>query len=60
MAQRISGTGLGLSITRKIAIAHGGRVWASSEESGGTTFFLSLPVLEERLAERESVLTEQI
>ena len=60
VAQRISGTGLGLSITRKIAIAHGGRVWASSEESGGTTFFLSLPVLEERLAERESVLTEQI
>jgi len=48
VAHRISGTGLGLSITRKIAIAHGGRVWASSEETGGTTFFLSLPAMEEQ------------
>jgi len=44
VANRISGTGLGLSITRKIAIAHGGRVWASSDADRGTTFFLSLPL----------------
>ncbi len=44
-AHRVSGTGLGLSITRKIALAHGGRVWASSDETRGTTFYLSLPIL---------------
>jgi signal transduction histidine kinase len=43
MAQRVSGTGLGLSITRKIAQAHGGRVWAVSDERRGTTFVLALP-----------------
>jgi len=46
-AHRVSGTGLGLSITRKIALAHGGRVWASSDEQRGTTFYLSLPLTEE-------------
>jgi two-component system, OmpR family, sensor histidine kinase KdpD len=37
------GTGLGLSITRKIAEAHGGRTWVSSDEKDGTTFFFALP-----------------
>jgi two-component system sensor histidine kinase KdpD len=47
-AHRVSGTGLGLSITRKIALAHGGRVWASSDEARGTTFYLSLPLTEDQ------------
>jgi two-component system sensor histidine kinase KdpD len=47
VSRRVSGTGLGLSITRKIALAHGGRVWASSDETRGTTFYLSLPLTEE-------------
>jgi two-component system, OmpR family, sensor histidine kinase KdpD len=42
-AQHVPGTGLGLSITRKIAAAHSGRVWATSDAESGTTFFLSLP-----------------
>jgi two-component system sensor histidine kinase KdpD len=40
---RAAGTGLGLSITRKVAEAHHGRVWVSSGEREGTTFFLALP-----------------
>jgi two-component system sensor histidine kinase KdpD len=47
-ASCVSGTGLGLSITRKIAIAHGGRVWVVSNEAGSTTFFLSLPLSRKR------------
>jgi two-component system sensor histidine kinase KdpD len=44
VAGRIAGTGLGLSIVRKIAMAHDGRVWVSSE-AAGTTFYLALPAL---------------
>jgi C4-dicarboxylate-specific signal transduction histidine kinase len=39
-----SGMGLGLAISRKIATAHGGRLWAEPTAGGGMTFRLSLPV----------------
>ena len=42
-SHKASGTGIGLSITKKIADAHQGRVWVTSEEGSGTTFFLALP-----------------
>jgi PAS domain S-box-containing protein len=38
------GLGLGLAISRDIIAAHGGRLWAESNESGGATFTFSLPV----------------
>jgi two-component system, OmpR family, sensor histidine kinase KdpD len=46
---RAAGTGLGLSIVKKAAEAHKGRVWVTSEQEEGTTFFLSLP----RIARRQ-------
>ena len=42
----VRGVGLGLFITRAIVEAHGGRVWAHSELSVGSTFSLALPVVE--------------
>lgn len=42
MEHRAPGTGLGLSITKKIAEAHLGRVWVSSEGKGAT-FCFALP-----------------
>ncbi len=41
---RISGSGLGLSVVKALVETHGGRVWVSSEEGKGSTFYFSLPV----------------
>jgi signal transduction histidine kinase len=43
LTARNTGVGLGLSISRTIVDAHGGRLWATSNESRGTTFHLTLP-----------------
>lgn len=41
--QLAAGTGIGLSAVKMAAEAHQGHVWVISNESEGTTFFLSLP-----------------
>ena len=38
-----AGLGLGLYITRMLVEAHGGRIWASSQEGVGSTFTAALP-----------------
>jgi signal transduction histidine kinase len=43
-ARGIAGTGLGLAIVREIARLHGGRTWAESPHSGGSTFHLTIPL----------------
>jgi two-component system sensor histidine kinase VicK len=39
-----AGLGLGLYITRMLLEAHGGRIWATSEEGVGSTFTAALPL----------------
>jgi signal transduction histidine kinase len=51
------GTGLGLFISYNIIKGHGGRIWAENNESGGSSFFIELPVItpvpSQRSLERE-------
>ncbi|MEO4055345.1 cell wall metabolism sensor histidine kinase WalK [Solibacillus sp. CAU 1738] len=42
-ARSMGGSGLGLAIAREMIEAHGGKIWAESEEGAGTTIFFTLP-----------------
>jgi signal transduction histidine kinase len=38
------GTGIGLAVSRSIVEAHGGRLWAENNKTGGATFNVALPL----------------
>lgn len=42
------GTGIGLSVAKRTAQAHGGHVWVTSDMQRGTTFYASLPTLQQQ------------
>lgn len=46
-SRQLGGTGLGLAIAKEMIEAHGGSIWAKSEEGKGTTIYFTLPMAQE-------------
>ena len=61
--REIGGTGLGLYLSRRLVELMGGRIWAESVYTQGSTFFVELPRIDSqeamRIAEQEVLKTQE-
>uniref|UniRef100_B0T7M6 Sensor protein FixL n=1 Tax=Caulobacter sp. (strain K31) TaxID=366602 RepID=B0T7M6_CAUSK len=58
MTTKAEGMGVGLSISRSIVEAHGGKIWADANPTGGTVFHFTLPPRRDKIEEHGKPIDE--
>ncbi len=56
--RKYPGSGIGLALCKRVIEKLGGKIWFESEVGKGTTFFFTLPILEEKKKAKQEIKTE--